>query len=489
MSNSIKKKTIKGVVWSAVERFSSIGVQLICTLIIARYVSPSDYGVVGMLTIFTAIAQCLVDSGFRLALIRKKDVSMIDFSSVFFFNVFISLLLYAVLYFFSSDIANFYNLPILEKVSKISFLAIPISSIGLIQSTILTKNLDFRKLTYCSLSATFLSGIIGVVLAYMFKSVWAIVIQNISFFALQSIFLWLYNTWRPKLVFSIKSIKEMSSFSINMMLSSLLGTIFNNINSLIIGKIYTADALGNYSQAQKLQSLPSTSITEVIQRVTYPVLSKFQNDEILLKNAYKKIIGITFYIVSIIMFWFICTSSALFNILFNDEWQTAGKFFAILCFNGIFYPLHSININILSVRGKSKKYLYLEISRRLILISIIVITSLYDIYIFVLGQVLYSVIVLILNLYVCGKEINYSTLQQIRDLFPTFMLGLTIMILIKFTVPLILLFNEFIIFFVQSIIYFFLVIVISHITRLTAYNEMLDILNPYLNKIKFRSKQ
>lgn len=432
MSESLKQKTVNGVIWSAVERFSTLAIQMVCTLIIAQFLSPADFGIVGMITIFTGIAQCLVDSGFRTALIRKKDVTDIDYSSVFYFNVLVSLLLYAILYVASPYIATFYSQPLLESVSKITFLVIPVSALGLVHGTIMTRSLAFKAISRVTIIAALSSGIVGITLAVLYKNLWAIVVQNILFYVMQTLLLWLSNNWKPLIAFSLASIKSMFGFSFNMMLSSLIGTIFNNIHGLLIGKLYTPSDLGNYSQAQKLQSLPSTSITEVIQRVTYPVLSKYQDDDNKLKSAYKRMIGVAFLIVSFVMFWLMGISTVLFDILFNKEWSDAGKYFAILCLNGVFYPLHSININILTVKGKSKVYLTLEICRRIMFLSVVCISAFFSIYIFVWGMVVYSILALILNLTICGHYIQYSFLEQIKDLLPTFLIGLFTMLLIKF---------------------------------------------------------
>lgn len=482
MSDSLKQKTVNGVVWSALERFSTMGIQTICTLIIARFLSPSDFGTVGMLTIFTAVAQCLVDSGFRAALIRKEETKEIDYSSVFYFNIAFSLVLYGLLYLASHSIAEFYSTPILEKISKVTFLVIPITALGFMQGTICTKKLDFRTIAKVTILSAILSGIIGVVLAYKYKNVWAIVVQNLLFYSFQSLFFWCFNNWRPKLIFSLSSIKSLLPFSLNLMLSGLIGTIFNNLYGLVIGKIYTSTDLGNYSQAQKLQSLPSTSITEMIQRVTYPVLSKFQDNDDLLIDAYKRIIGVSFMVVSFIMFWLMGISTSLFDILFDERWKVAGDYFAILCLNGVFYPLHSINLNILTVKGKGKTYLNLEISRRIVFVIFLFIASFYQINIFVWSMVLYSVAVLFINMYVCGKCINYSVFSQIKDLYPTFFTGLIAMAIIKY-IPSFFILNSIILLLIQTVVGIAIMVSLSVLVRNVSLYEIINIIRPYLFKI------
>lgn len=479
--SDLKKETINGVLWSAIEQFSTLGVQMICTLVIARFLTPSDFGIVGMLSIFTAISLCLINSGFKTALIRKNDATDIDYSTILYFNIIIGFAIYIILYFCSPLISKFYNEPLLDTISKFTFLVLPISAFGLIQSTILTKNLKFKILFYCSFIAALISGVIGVVLAILYKDVWAIVIQNLSFYTIQTILLWTLTSWRPLCKFSISSIKRMYGFSISMMFSTLIATIFNNLYVLIIGKLYTPTDLGNYSQAHKLQTIPSNSITEVIQRVSYPVLARFQDNDEMLCNAYKRIIRITFYIVSIIMFILMGTSSQLFDILFNDEWNMAGNFFSILCLNGVFYPLHSINLNILSVKGKGKEFLTLEIVRRAILLSILFISCFFDIQTFVWGQVVYSIIVLFINLFVCGKYIRYKMTEQLKDLMPTFIIGLSVMLFIKYIIPMISIDNT-LLFFLQISVGLLIFLIISILFKLYEFYEIVDIIKPYIHK-------
>lgn len=481
-NSSLKQSTVNGVIWSAVEKFSSLAIQMICTLIIAQFLTPKDFGTVGMLTIFIAIAQCLVDSGFRTALIRKTDANALDYSSVFIFNILLSAILYCMLFFCSPFIALFYNLPELEKIAKIAFVVIPINAFGIIQGTILTKNLQFKTITRVSLYSSFISGIVGILLAFHFKSLWALVIQHVLFNLLQTCFLWLLTKWRPILDFSLASIKSMLSFSFNMMLSSLIGTIFSNLYGLVIGKLYTPADLGNYSQAQKLQSLPSTSITEVIQRVSYPVLSKFQNDDVTLRNAYKRMIGVSFLIVSYVMFFLMGVATPLFDLLFNEEWTQAGRFFSIMCLNGVFYPLHSININILTVKGKSKEYLFLEIARRCIFVLVVAISANFSIEIFVWGMVCYSIIVLILNLSVCGYYIQYRFIDQIIDLLPTFLIGMVTMFVIKYLVSLVIS-GSLLLLVVQTLVAVALLISMSYFTHNKYFLELLDIVRSRISAL------
>jgi O-antigen/teichoic acid export membrane protein len=419
LGKSLKSKTVKGVFWSAIDRFSALGIQMICTLIIARILTPADFGILGMITVFTAVGLTIIDGGFASAIIRRKDVTPLDYTSVFYFNIFISILLYAIFFIVSPYISKFYDESGLTSICRITFLILPINALGLIQNTILVKRIDFRSLAIISFLSALISGLIGIFLAYYLKSVWALVWQNFLMYFLRTIILWIVGGWYPMLRFSIQPIKQMWNYSINLLAFGLISNITQNLYPLIIGKIYSATQLGLYSQADRLQKLPSTSITDVIQRVCFPVLSEVNDNNERLRDAYRKIIMVAFFIVFPLMMLLIGTADQLIPLLLGNNWMGAIVFFKILCIAGSLYPLHSINLNILNVVGKSKISLYLEITRKSLLAILIFIFMNQGIITFVWMQVVYGVIVLILNVYFCGKEIRYSVFSQLKDLFPT----------------------------------------------------------------------
>lgn len=419
MKQSLKTKTVNGVFWSAVDRFSALGIQMICTLIVAHILTPADFGILGMISVFTAVGLTIIDSGFASAIIRRKDVTNIDYTSVFYFNVAISIFLYAIFYILSPFIASFYNEPELTAICRITFLILPISALGIVQNTILIKNIDFRSLAVISVISALISGLIGITLSYYLKNVWALVWQNFLMYSFRTIILWVVGKWHPMLQFSMTPIKKMWSYSINLLGFGLISNITQNLYPLIIGKIYSATQLGLYSQADRLQKLPSTSITDVIQRVCFPVLSEANDNLERLRDAYRRIIMVSFFIIFPLMILLIGIADQLIPLLLGDKWLGAVVFFKILCLAGSLYPLHSINLNILNVVGKSKISLYLEITRKSLLALLIILFMNQGIITFVWMQVVYGVIVLILNIYFCGKEIQYSVFSQLKDLSPT----------------------------------------------------------------------
>lgn len=478
---SLKEEAVSGVIWSAIERFSCLFIQLLSTFIIARILSPSDFGLLGMLAIFTALGQTLLDSGFGQALIRKEDANDVDYSSVFYLNVVIGFCIYGVLYYLSSHIAAFYSIPDLEILSKIAFLVLPINALGLIQYTLLVKHVNFKSLSRISILAAFISGTLGIITAYYWKNVWALVLQNLLMYGCRTILFWILGSWRPIKTFSIKSIKEMLPFSLNLLFTGIISNIFNNLYSLVIGKVYNAVELGYYSQAERIQKIPSNSITEVVQRVSYPILAKIQNDKRNLKEGYRKIIRVVLFTIVPIMLILIGISEDLFDVLLTEKWKIAAKYFQILCVIGILYPLHSINLNILSVRGNSKLILLLEIIRKILLVCFLIFFSHFDIIYFIYSQVLYSVIVLFLNLYFCGREINYTLYQQIGDILPVLMVGasgFSVIISIKHIFEL----NQYLMILCQISVFIIIYLFLSYLFKLPAFFDIYHIIQKKISK-------
>ncbi len=418
---STAKQLATNVVWKYLELISVSGIQLVCTFVLARYLVPSDYGLMGMVYIFTALANIVITSGFGQALIREKNVTKVDYSTIFFSNILLSIILYVILFFCSPLIAKFYNEPVLTDVCRITFLTLLFNAVSIVQNTKLQKDIRFKKLFLISLVASVISSIIAIIIASIYRNVWALVAQNLMTYVIKALLLWITTDFIPVLKFSFMSLKKYFAFSKNLLLSGLIGTIFNDIYLLLIGKVYSATELGFYSQASRINNLGSHTTTQVIQSVTYPILSKMNNGEADIKTGYKRIIGVTLIFVGLVMSLILGCAQNLFELLMGSpEWRTAGTFFLLIGIGGILYPLHCINQNILMVKGKSNVVLYLEITRRTIMVVILAITVNYGIEFFVFGQSIYSILLLFINLYYCGKPIGYSLKEQFKDTLPIF---------------------------------------------------------------------
>lgn len=430
-----KDNAFKNTIWSGIERTSYLLIQFFTIVIVSHFLSPKDFGLISILTVFSVIGQTIVESGFGTAIIRETKISDTDYSSLFYVNIIIGGVLYVILFFLSPYISAFYKEPDLYIISIVSFLVIPISATSIVQNAILIKEMNFKKLCYVSLISVMISSIVCVTIACIYKNYWSLVILNLLYCSIRSFLLFIVNSWRPSLIFSYHSIKRFYKFSLSIMLSNCIGAVFNNIYSLIIGRFYSTSILGHYYQADRIKNMTSGNITDIIQRVVYPYMANINNnDPYLLKENYKKIIQITFMCVSIIMILIMGVSKELVTFIFGTKWGLAGSFLFILSINGILYPLHSINQNILLVKGKSKSILELEIIRRCVMIIILFISVNLNIYYFIISLVVYSVAVLFINMYFCGKPIHYTIKCQFIDLFPFFMksiIVLSIMLIFK----------------------------------------------------------
>lgn len=421
-SHTLQQKFISNTVWNGIERFSALSTQMLCTIILARYLTPEDFGLVGLLFVFTAIGNTFIDAGFGQTLIREKEITKIEYSSIFYFNVIISIILYLCLFCLSEGIAIFYDQPILNDISKVTFLVFVCNAFYVVQYAINVKQLKFKKLCLISISSSVIACVVAILIAYFRKDVWALVFQNLLTYLFRSVFLWIFTDWKPLFYFSLQPVKKYFVFSKNLMLSGLIGNIFNNIYPILIGKYYTISDVGFYSQADRLKNIVTNNMTNVVQNVAYPFFVKISNDnETNLYESYRKVIIVTQIMVGSIMILFMGTGSDLFELLMGDSiWRICGFYLMILGINGILQPLCSLNQNILLVKGKGKSILYIEVIRRILMILILIVTLNYDMETFIWGQVIYTIIVTIISLYVCGKPIGYGTVKQLTDLIPVF---------------------------------------------------------------------
>lgn len=414
--SSLKEKTVKGVMWSSIDRFSTQGIQFVFSILIARLLLPSDYGAVAMLNIFLAISQTFIDSGFSTALIRKLDRTETDFCTVFYFNIVVGLFFYIVLWLASPYIAAFYEMPLLEDITKVLALTFVFSSFSGIQSARLSIAIDFKTKAKISIIVTILTGSVGLWMAYNGYGVWALVIQAVSWSLLRTILLWLFVRWMPKLVFSWKSFKEMFSFGSRLLASGLLDTTYNNIYTLVIGKVFSSTTLGLYSRASGLAQYPSSNITGVLQGVTFPVLSSIQNETERLADAYKRFLRISAFIVFPLMVGLAAVADPLIRLVLTDKWEGAVYLLQIVCFSMMWYPIHAINLNLLQVKGRSDFFLKLEIIKKIQGVIVLCITLPMGIVAMCYGGIVSSLLCLVYNTYYTRKLIGYGYAAQMKDL-------------------------------------------------------------------------
>lgn len=421
---SLKNKTKKGLAWSMIERFATQGVQFLFGIILARLLSPDDYGVIAMPLVFLAIAQCIIDSGFSTALIRKPELTEDDLSTAFYFNIGLGILCYAVLFFSSPLIADFYHTPILSSLLKVTALAVLFNPLCAVQQAILTRKIDFKTQAIVSLSGAILSGIVGLSMAYNGFGVWSLVFQQVGGYLIRTILLWILGKWKPKRKWSWESFHYLWGLGSKMLGSGLLDTIYNNIYPIVIGKYFSAQDLGNYTRAQQFSSLPSSNVTGVLQRVTFPVLSSIQNEDERLAKNYRKILKLSAFLVFPMMLMLSAIANPLVRILLTDKWIGCVILLQIVCFQMMWYPIHAINLNLLTVKGRSDLYFRLEILKKIVGVCILCITIPHGVAWMVCGGVLSSLISLVINTYYTGKLLKIGLLIQIKDMLPIIVISI-----------------------------------------------------------------
>lgn len=428
MTDSLKHKTIQGVGWSFIDNIASSGITFLVGLVLARLLTPEEYGVMAMIAIFIAISNSIIDSGFSNALIRKIHVERIDYNTVFCFNLIVSILIYVLLYISSPAISLFFNEPILKGVTRVIGWVLIINALAIIPRTQFVKNIDFKTQTKASFISSISSGVIGIGMALGGMGVWSLVGQQLSRQFLNTLLLWFYSKWYPVWEFSAKSFKELFGFGSKLLLSGLLDTIYKNIYYIVIGRFYTSIQLGQYTRAEQFNTIFSSNLSRIVQRVSYPMLSSIQEEQKRLREAYRRVIKTTMLVTFACMLGLAAIAKPLIIILIGEKWLPAVAFLQIICFAGMLYPLHAINLNILQVKGRSDLFLKLEIVKKIIAIGPVVMGIYYGIEYMLWGSVLTSVIAYFFNSYYSAELIHYPTNDQIKDILPIFIVSLTVAI-------------------------------------------------------------
>lgn len=416
----LKEKTLSGVKWSAIGRFSTQGIGFVIGLILARLLSPSDYGVTGMVAIFFAIAQTFIDSGFGSALIRKQDCTDVDYSTAFYFNAVVGLVFCLLLSLAAPFIAEFFNTPILEDIVIVLSINMFIGSLSIVQGARLTAAVDFKSQAKISLITTVFSGFVGIVMAYKGFGVWSLVWQGVFANLLRTMLLLFATKWYPKWRFSKESFKYLFNFGSKILISSLLHTIYCNLTTLIIGKYYTAKDLGYYSRGESMANLPSTNITAILQSVTYPILSKIQDDDKRLIQVYRKYIAVTSLAIFFGMFLLAALAKPLILTLLTEKWLQSVIFLQVFCFALMFDHLCQLNLNILYVKGRSDLVLRLEVIKKTISISMLVAAIPFGVLAICLSRAIYTQIAVVINTYYTGKLFGLGYFAQVRDFIKYF---------------------------------------------------------------------
>ena len=421
---SLKKQALSGVFWSSMQLFGNQFIGFGVSMVLARLLLPSEFGLIAMLGIFIGLGTALINSGLTQSLIRTENLDDEDFSTVFFFNLGGSIVIYSIIYIVAPCIADFYNQEILTSIVRVYCIVFIINAFSAIQITRLTKMMDFKTQLKVSLPSLIIGGSVGITMAYNDYGVWSLVWSNIIQTIAGTLQLWFWSQWRPSWVFNRKKLNYHFNYGVKLMLSGILNVIFTNAYTIIIGKFFAPAQVGFYNRAQTLQMLPVNSISSIVTKVSFPLFSSIQNDDVRLKSIYKRIMQMVVFLVTPTLILMAVLGEPLFRLLYTEKWVRAVPYFQILCVTGILYPINLYNLQILNVKGRSDLFLKLEVFKKIIVVMVILVSFQFGIYGLLYGSVLTSVIAFFINTHYSGKFLNYPAWEQTKDLLPIIGLGI-----------------------------------------------------------------
>ena len=481
-AEGLKDKTVHGVAWSAADNVSQYIVSFIVSIVLARLLTPDDYGLLGIVAIFTSICTALINGGFANALIRKKEVTDDDYNTAFIVNLTLSVLFYAIIYMCAPLIADFFHREELVLLTRISSLGLIIGALAIVQQTRITKRIDFKTQTKITIIASITSGVIGIIMALIGCGVWSLVVQGLLNLGLRTVMLWFFNHRRPRLQFSITSFKDLFGFGWKIMVSSLLDTIWKELYQVVVGKFYSPATLGQYTRSKQFSQLFSSNLTNVVQRVTFPVLSNMQDDKKRLLIAYRKIIKLTMFITAVCMLFLGAVSEPLLYCLIGPKWNEAASYLPLICLAGSLYPLHAINLNMLQVQGRGDLFLGLEIIKKTVALLPLGVGIFVGIIPMLYVNLLASVVCYFLNSYYSGRIVGYNSWMQIKDFAPSYGVAMTIALSVWFLkyLP----FSNWAILSLQMLVGIIVFIMVCKMTKMEEYDETLQIVLPIIKKIR-----
>lgn len=471
-----QSKVFKGVVWTSIERFGTLAISFVSNMILARLLTPDDFGTIGMLLFFISIAQTFVDSGFGSALIQKKEITKADVNTVFYINMGMSILSYIILFFTAPIIASFYNIPLLKDLLRVQSLVILIQGFTIIQTVQLRKKLEFKKLSLCNIIGTFVLACSGIISALLGLGVWSLVIRTLAGAITTSILLWWIGKWKPILLFSIKSFKELFGFGGFILLSSIMVTISNNIQAMILGKMFKPSTVGNFTQARTLRNIPSEGVSSVIGQVLYPDFSNNQNDDLLIKQKLEKSAYLISYAVSFMMALCILIGEPLIKIVYGGQWDEAIPYFQILCIGGLPLCLQDININVIKAKGHSAALFVCNLIKIVLYVIVMIVGArLYGVYGFLWVMVVYSFVAYFAFAIIGTYFIKTTIIGQLLNVGKSVAIALIPMAIVFLLRPVLPAYpNYFLWLIIESAFYFSAFILLSIILKCDAFNYLYD---------------
>ena len=466
----MKDKTIAGVGWSAADALLGKGVTFLIGLVLARLLSPAEYGMISMAMVFIVILDSIADSGLSQALIRKKEVSNDDLNTMFLAHLAASIFLYGIIYFLAPLGEQFFHTEGLTPVTRWLGLGVIIHALTYVQGTQLTRKIDFKSKTKAAFSSSLISGVVGITCAYNGMGVWSLVIQRLVHQILYSAVLWHINRWWPKFTFNVQSFKEMWNFGWKMMLVRLLDSVWKELYQMVVGRFYSPATLGQYSRARQYARIFSSNITGIVQRVTYPVLAQIQDEHERLVAGYRKIIKLTMFATSTSMFMVGAIAEPLLYCMIGPKWYEAATYLPLICISMSLYPLHAINLNMIKVKGRSDIFLILEIIKKCMALIPLTIGALVGIRWMLVTSICTGIIAYFMNSFYAGKSLGYTSWMQIKDVAPSYALAALLSVAVYFFkyLPI----SNFIILPIQLIVGFGLFFVICEAWKPEEYIEL-----------------
>ena len=425
MADDLQQKTFSGMIWTFAQHFSLEGFAFVQGIILARLLVPKDYGLIAMTQIFFAVARVFIDSGFGNALMRKKNRTEIDYSTVFVTNVVLTFFFAVSLFLLAPSIGAFYGEPILKDIVRANAFLLVLNSVNAVQATRLRINLQFKIFGFISVVSSVSIGIITIVFAFLGYGVWSLIYPNYLAPFLNFFLYWYFQRWRPKLQFSWKVWREYFAYGSNLLFASLITKIWDNLYPFIIGRKFSAVDLGYYSRAHGYANLPATSFQGTLNSVTFPVLSSIQDDDSRLREAYRRLIRVSGYVVFPMLMGLAALAKPVIIVLITDKWAASIPYLVVISFAAMLRPIQVLNLNLLKVKGRSDLVLKLEVIKKAIYLMVILFTMNYSVLAMCLGGVLSSHIALFINTYYTGKIINVGYFVQMKDLFPSFLFATT----------------------------------------------------------------
>lgn len=422
-AKNTKSKVLTSLFWKLLERGGTQGVQFVIQIVLARLLVPNDYGIIALIAIFITIANVFIQSGFNTALIQKKDANEMDFSSVFYLSLVVASLLYLIIFFTAPIIAQFYGIPKLVPILRVISITLFFGAFNSIQNAVVARSMEFKRLFYSSLGAVLISGVVGIVMAYSGFGVWALVAQQlVNQFAI-TVILWFTVRWRPQLIFSFERVKGLFSYGWKLLVSALIDTLYTNIRSLIIGKMYTPSMLGFYNRGDQFPQIIVTNIDGSIQSVMLPTLASEQDNKHRVKELVRRSIVTSSFILFPMMVGLAVIAEPLVIILLTKKWLPCVPFLQIACASYALYPIHTANLQAINALGRSDVFLKLEVVKKIIGILILGVSIVYGAYAIAIGMVITGIIATFINAYPNLKLLNYSYIEQCKDIMPSILLS------------------------------------------------------------------